>query len=67
MTSVHYLVADDGQELPVLVVGLRGGHGDGTTGRAERPASFSGGEGGAGEGGRFVKRRPGSCVECTQR
>lgn len=36
MTSVHYLVADDGQELPVLVVGLRGGHGDGARRRRHR-------------------------------
>ena len=49
MTSVHYLVADDGQELPVLVVGLRGGHGDGARRRrreAKRPASFRGKEAG---------------------
>jgi hypothetical protein len=51
MTSVHYLVADDGQELPVLVVGLRGGHDDGTAGRSAAGFVFLGKRAARGKGG----------------
>lgn len=53
MTYVHYLVADDGQELPVLVVGLRGGHGNEARRRGRRDTGFVSGE----EAGREVCRR----------